>query len=336
MKKVRAAIVGLGRWGQALVTAGKANADSPLQFTHAATRTPDNARAFCAQHALVLEPDYPALLRNPEVDAVVLATPHSQHCEQIRQAAAAGKHVFVEKPLALTVEDAQGAIAVARAAGTEICVGFNRRFLPAYRALTAAIQEGKLGRLLHVEGHFSGPFGYHYTDAMWRGTRDENPAGGMAAMGIHILDAMLAVMGPVRRVSTLSKRLAVAANLDDTTTVTLEYESGATGSLSTLMATGSFWRLHVFGSDGWAHMPDQHTLIISDLAGNQTSESFAAIDTLAEELDAFALAIWGRAAYPVSLEQALMGVAAMAAISTSARDAGAWVSVVKPVGAGAD
>ena len=221
----------------------------------------------------------------------------------------------------------------AKAASTQICVGFNRRFLPAYRTLTAAIEAGKLGRLLHVEGNFSGAFGYQYTDAMWRGTPGENPAGGMAAMGIHILDAMLAVMGPVRRVSTLSKRLAVASGVDDTTMVAMEYESGATGSLSTLMATGSFWRLHVFGSEGWAQMPDQNTLVLSDLAGRQTTENFTATDTLAAELDTFAQAIRSKASYPVSLREALMGVAAMTAIGASARDGGAWVAVENPASA---
>ena len=330
--EVRAAIVGLGRWGQALVTAGKAHAGA-LRFTHATTRTLATAEAFCADHALKLEPDYETLLRNPDLEAVVLATPHSQHGDQIRAAAAAGKHVFVEKPLALTLADAESAVAAAKAASTQICVGFNRRFLPAYRALTAAIEAGKLGRLLHVEGNFSGAFGYQYTDAMWRGTPGENPAGGMAAMGIHILDAMLAVMGPVRRVSTLSKRLAVASGVDDTTMVAMEYESGATGSLSTLMATGSFWRLHVFGTEGWAQMPDQNTLVLSDLAGRQTTENFTATDTLAAELDTFAQAIRSKASYPVSLREALMGVAAMTAIGASARDSGAWVAVENPASA---
>ena len=326
---VRAAIVGLGRWGQALVAAGNGH-QGALRFTHATTRTLATAEPFCTAQGLKLEPDYQTLLRNPELDAVVLATPHSQHGEQIRAAAAAGKHVFVEKPLALTLADAQGAVAAAEAAGTRLCVGFNRRFLPAYRALRAAVDGGRLGRLLHVEGNFSGSFGYHYTDAMWRGTPGENPAGGMAAMGIHILDAMLAVMGPVRRVSTVSRRLAVASGVDDTTTVTMDYVSGATGSLSTLMATGSFWRLHVFGSQGWAHMPDQNTLILSDLAGKQTTESFAATDTLAAELDSFARAVRSNAPYPVSLGEALMGVAAMTAIGVSAGEDGAWVAVENP------
>lgn len=325
----RVGIVGLGRWGQALVSAAASHAKE-LRFTHAITRTPAKAEDFCKLHGLALSDDYEALLADPEVDAVVLATPHSQHGGQIRAAAAAGKHVFVEKPLALTIADAATAVAAAEEAGAVLAVGFNRRFLPAFQALAGAHDAGTLGRLLHAEGNFSGPFGFHYTRTIWRGAAGENPAGGMAAMGIHVLDAMLSLMGPVRRVATVSRRLAVSSDVDDTTTVTLEFASGATGQLSTLMATASFWRLHLFGSKGWGQMPDQNQLILCDLAGEQSAESFEAVDTLALELDAFAAAVRGRGTYPVTLQQALMGVATMVAISESADEGGTWKEVRIP------
>lgn len=324
---VRAAIVGLGRWGQSLVTANEDFPESRLEFVAAATRTRSKAEAFCAARDLPLEDSFDAVLARPDVEAVVLATPHSQHCEQIRLAARAGKHVFVEKPLALTIADADSAVAAARGADIKLCVGFNRRFLPAFKALTELADSTKLGKPMHVEGAFSGPFGYGYTDEMWRGSTEENPAGGMAAMGIHILDAMISLMGPVKRVSALSKRLAVQSQLDDTTAVMIEFRSGATGSLSSLMATGSFWRLHVFGADGWAQMPDQTTLVTSDVAGKQEGRVFEPVNTLSYELDAFAGEVLGGADFPVALDQALIGVKAMAAIGESARREGAWISL---------
>lgn len=325
---VSAAIVGLGRWGRNLVTAGQGG---PLRFTHAATRTPGKAEAFCAEHGLTLRPGLEDVL--DAVDAVVLATPHSQHGAQVREAAATGRHVFVEKPLALTLSDAAAAFDACAAANVRLAVGFNRRFLPAYQSLAATVAEGGIGRALHVEGSFCGPFGYDYRDDMWRGSSAENPAGGMAAMGIHILDAMIGVMGPVARVSVLSRRLAVSSHLDDTTTVHLDFASGATGTLSTLMASASFWRLHIFGSKGWAHMPNQEQLVLSDLAGKQTEQSFGKTDTLAAELAAFAATIADAAPYPVTRQQALAGVAAMEAIGCSAAQGGAWVEV-DPVPAG--
>ena len=231
---------------------------------------------------------------------MVLATPHSQHAAQVLAIASAGRHVFVEKPLALDPSEAQAAVAACKAAAIQLSVGFNRRFLPAFGALCSCISEGGIGRPLHVEGSFCGPFGYGYSADMWRGNRTENPAGGMAAMGIHILDAMIATMGPVRRVSVLSRSLAVTSGLDDTTTEHLEFVSGATGLVSTLMATAGFWRLHVFGSEGWAQMPDQSRLITATLYEPVRERSFPVFDTLATELDCFARSVLGQNAYPVS------------------------------------
>ncbi|SIS90286.1 Gfo/Idh/MocA family protein [Paracoccus saliphilus] len=320
--RVTTGIVGLGRWGRNLVTSGQGG---PLCFTHAATRTPAKATEFCIEQGLDLRPALADIL--DDVEAVVLATPHSQHGAQVRAAAAARRHVFVEKPLALNVEDAASAFDACTAAGVQLAVGFNRRHLPGYQALCARVQGGAIGRPLHVEGSFCGPFGYDYSDEMWRGSSDENPAGGMAAMGIHILDAMIAVMGRIARVSVLSRRLAVSSQLDDTTTVHLDFASGATGTLSTLMASAPFWRLHVFGSEGWAQMPDQTRLLTSNLAGECTEQSFAPVDTLAAELASFAAAMRRSEDYPVTREQALAGVATMEAIGRSATWQGAWVEV---------
>lgn len=324
---VRAAIVGLGRWGRNLVDANAGNPASRLRVTHAATRSPQKAQGFCEENGLRLLESFDAVLASPEVDAVILATPHSQHAEQICKAAAARKHIFVEKPLALELAHAERAVAAAQAAGVQLCTGFNRRFLPAFKALESKAGVGALGRLLHVEGAFSGSFGYQYTNEMWRGDTSENPAGGMAAMGIHILDTMIALVGPVRRVSAISRHVAVPSNLKDVTSVAIDFASGATGSLSTLMSTASFWRLHLFGSQGWAQMPDQTRLITSDLAGKVDSADFEAQDTLALELDAFAKAILTNEPYPVTHEQALAGVAAMEAISISSLEDGRWIDV---------
>lgn len=321
-KRIATAIVGLGRWGRNLVQAGRGG---PLHFKHATTRTLATATDFCNEQGLTLHSTLEELL--PEGEAVVLATPHSKHGAQVQAAAAAGRHVFVEKPLALTVNDAATAFDACEVAGVQLAVGFNRRQLPAFQRLTALIDGGKIGSPLHVEGSFCGPFGYDYSDDMWRGSSKENPAGGMAAMGIHILDAMIALMGPVARVSVLSRRLALSSQLDDTTTVHLDFASGATGSLSTLMATGTFWRLQVFGSKGWAQIPDQTRLITSDLSGVPQEVAFEPIDTLAAELAAFAASICSGAPYPVTRTQALAGVAAMEAIGRSAREGAAWVDV---------
>lgn len=326
---VRAAIVGLGRWGQRLVTANAAKPESGLIFTRAATRTPQKAEAFCVEHGLAMLPDLDALLTCDDLDAIVLATPHTQHAGQVRAIAAAGRHVFVEKPLALSLPDARGAVAACEAAGVTLAVGFNRRFMPGYLALNTAISDGTVGIPMHLEGSFCGSFGYGYSDEMWRGSSEENPAGGMAAMGIHVLDAMIAAMGPIRRVSTLSRRLALTCSLDDTTSVHMEFATGATGTLSTLMATASYWRLQVFGSKGWVQMLDENRCVIAGLDVSPREAIFAPVDSVAAELACFANVVRGESAYPVTGSQALAGVATMEAIARSARAGGVWTEVAE-------
>ncbi|MEM6462579.1 MAG: Gfo/Idh/MocA family oxidoreductase [Pseudomonadota bacterium] len=324
---VDAAIIGLGRWGQNLVSAVADDANTSLKFTRAMTRTPAKSSDFCQRYAIPVTDDYSSILADPAIEAVVLATPHSQHCQQICDAAAAGKHVFVEKPLALTLADARIALEASKRHRIALAVGFNRRFLPAYQMMERELAAGSLGTALHLEGNFSGPFGYGYSDDMWRGSAAENPAGGMAAMGIHVLDAMIHLCGPVGRVSAISKRQVLETSIDDTTTVQLEFEGGATGSLASLMATPSHWRLQLFGSSGLALMPDQDTLEIRRLEGAPQRRGFDATNTLALELDAFAKQIRGLATYPVTGPEAVAGVAAMEAISISAGRGGDHIDV---------
>lgn len=317
-RPINAAIVGLGRWGQNLVVALSGPPDATLRVVSGVTRTPANALDFAARHGFQVSDDFDAMLADPMIDAVILATPHSQHCAQICRAAQAGKHVFVEKPLALTLDEARKAIAACNTHNVVLAVGFNRRFLPAFQELKKAFDTGTLGTALHVDANFSGPFGYHYSAEMWRGTSVENPAGGMAAMGIHMLDAMIHLLGPVLHVSTLSCRRAITAPMDDTTNVQLKFANGATGSLTTLMATQSNWRLQLFGSAGWGALRDQQTLELSCIEQDPALVHYDVTDTLAEELLAFAACIQGQGTYPVTHVEAIAGVAAMEAISLSA------------------
>ncbi|RKF12989.1 gfo/Idh/MocA family oxidoreductase [Roseovarius spongiae] len=324
--QVKCAIVGLGRWGRNLVTSAAGNADAPLRFVRAATRTPAKAEDFCAEHDLPLCDDYREVLADPEVEAVVFATPHSQHHEQVIAAAEAGKHIFVEKPFALTLGDAREMTDAAAAHRRCLAVGFNRRFMPAFREMRDRMKEGAIGKPLLIEGQFSGPWGFGYSADMWRGSAAENPAGGMAAMGIHVLDAMIALMGPVAAVRTLSRTQALESDLHDTTVTLLDFASGAAGTLTTLMASPTYWRLHVAGTEGWIAMPDQDS--VERLDGDApTRTALPAGNSLGAELSVFARAIRGGANWPIPAADILAGVAAMQAIGCSAERGGEKVEV---------
>jgi predicted dehydrogenase len=318
---LNAAIVGLGRWGQRLVDAVSTPPGSGIRFTHAVARTPANATSFCSRHGLALSHDYESILRNGEIGAVVLATPHSQHADQVIRAARAGKSVFVEKPFTLDVDSALAAADACRKAGIVLALGHNRRFLPAVGEMKRVLQSGALGEILHAEGAFSGSFGLAYPPGVWRATQEESPAGGMTAMGIHIIDAFIHLVGRVSSVRCESHRKVLSVDLDDTTSALVRFESGATGYLSTLTATGRIVRVQVFGTRGWLHLLDHHILERCDIDGRVTRTEFAPVDIERLELEAFAEAVAGKTSYPVTPDQAVHGIAVMqAAIHSAARD----------------
>ena len=317
--KVTAAIIGLGRWGQNLVNSAKADPENGLLFTHAMTRTKSKVVEYCIKNSLTLADSFEDILNNDAIEAVVLATPHSQHCNQIKAAAAAGKHVFVEKPYTLSLKDGIDAATACKDSGVKLAVGFNRRFLPAYNQLEELLVSEKLGMALHIEGNFSGSFGYNYTADMWRGSNEENPAGGMGAMGIHILDLMVHLLGTVKTVMAYSSRRVVTSLVDDTTTALIEFTSGATASLTTMTATSPTWKMHLYGSKGSAFLPNQHSLEVNVINTETEKTNFEIVDTLAIELDTFAQSVRGRCVYPVKISEALAGVSTMESIAKAAK-----------------
>src|SRR4051794_6302072 len=149
---MRAAIVGLGRWGRSLVTSVQGKS-SDIRFVLAHTRTRAAAGAFCREHELPLADSYEQVLADPKVDAVVLATPHSLHAQQIAAAATAGKHIHVEKPITLTRASADAAVAAARKAAVGSPAGSCRAFLPTGAGLARALKTGRPGTGTSLWGH---------------------------------------------------------------------------------------------------------------------------------------------------------------------------------------
>jgi predicted dehydrogenase len=335
---LNAAIVGLGGWGQRLVESIQTDSHprtEALRFTHAAVRNPSRVADFCQRQSLQIGL-YADILDNADVDAVVLTTPHSVHADQVAAAAAAGKHVFVEKPLALTKSSAEMAAAACQEAGVVLALGHNRRFLPALQELKAMIDRGELGELLHIEGNFSGAFALGYRPGMWRTSSQDCPAGGLTAMGIHLIDAFIHLCGSVESVTAHSLRRVLPIELDDTTVAVVRFASGMSGYLTTMMATAWIWRLQVFGTKGWVHMRDDQTLDVRyvedpDARYLDTAPktlSFDKVDTQRAELEAFAEAVSGRQPYPVAVSEVVHGIAVMESIIDAAGEEPLPISIV--------
>jgi predicted dehydrogenase len=314
---MRAAIIGLGRWGRILVSSVQGLSER-IQFTAGVTRTPGKAAEFAKRHGIPLGDDYARVLDDPAIDAVVLATPHSQHADQVVAAAAAGKHIFVEKPFTLTEAGAKKAVKAAGRAGRVLALGHDRRFLPAMAELRRRLADGALGQALHVEANFSGSSGFGYKGDQWRASATETPSGGMAGSGIHMVDAMIGLFGPIERVYAQSLRQVLMDDIDDTTSMLFGFENGMSGYLAALSATGSMWRLQVFGSKGWAEIRDERRLEVRLIGAESEVIDYPPFDTRRAELEAFAVAAEGGPAYPLPVDQAIQGIAVFEAITRSA------------------
>src|ERR1051325_1629533 len=176
---VRAAIVGIGRWGRTLAGAVQGKSEG-FRFTVGHNRTRANAEAFSAEHGIALQDSLDEILTDPAIDAVVFATPHSEHGPQVERAAAAGKHVFMEKPFTLDRKSAARALDAAARAGTVLGVAYPRRFHPGMKELKARIDDGRLGIVAHCHAEQNGPAGLFMDPRAWRGDPAAGPARGTA------------------------------------------------------------------------------------------------------------------------------------------------------------
>jgi predicted dehydrogenase len=284
-----------------------------LRFVAGCTGTPERARDWAAEQRIRLLEGYEAVLADPAVNAVVLATPHAQHAAQVIGAARAGKHVFVEKPFTLSKASAEAAVAACRDAGVVLALGHNRRFLPAVAEMKAMLAAGRLGTLLHMEGHFSGPGAQAYRPGMWRADRAESPLGGMGGMGIHMVDMIINLAGRFQSVAVQS-HARVSTTIDDTTAMLARLESGATVTFATLSLAPRFWRVALFGTDGLLELQGHERLSFTPREGEGWVRDYLKTDIEAAELAAFACAIAGGPAYPLPIEEAIHGVAVFEAM----------------------
>jgi predicted dehydrogenase len=318
---IRAAIIGIGWWGKTLVESVQGSSEV-MRFTAACSRSRSNDhRAFADAQDMKLFGDYAAALQDPDVDAVVLATPPSAHHEQIIAAARAGKHVFSEKPFTMS-------------AGITLGLGYTRRFHPSWIDLRERVRSGELGTILHMESTMTGGNGLSMPASAWRAQRSEAPCGGLFPMAVHALDGMIDLCGEFDEAFTRSYRGVVENDVDDTTAALLHMRSGATATITTIMATAASSRFAVYGSRGWAqllgttHAAGQSSrerrmnvfgsYVFQPVKGERLDLDVPAFDVVAAELEAFAVACAGGADYPITHAEMIHGSALAEAIIRSA------------------
>ena len=310
----------MGRWGQTLVNSVAGDSET-ITFVAGSTRTPSKVVDYAAEKGIKLHSSYEDVLADDNVDAVVLASPHSVHFGQIMAAADAGKHVFCEKPFCLNAADARTALDALAAKGLKVAIGHNRRFSPNAMKLKAMIDNGELGDMIQIEGNFSANMAGYAGE--WRESRAESPAGGMTSLGIHAIDMYINLFGRVKSLQAVSRRVAMPYDIDDSTTILMDFENGQSGYLGSVAATGILWQVRAFGTKGWGNIfaHDEFTAQLTD--GTVVSDSwdgypYPGMPTIKAQMEAFAADCEGGAPFPATPHQILHATAVLEAVITSA------------------
>jgi predicted dehydrogenase len=335
---VRAAIIGLGRWGRSLVNAVHGKTDA-IKFVAGYTRTRSAAEDYCRERGIPLLDRFEDALASRDIDAVVLATPHSAHAEQVMAAAVAGKHIHVEKPLTLDRPSAEAAVAAAKRAGIVLAVGFNRRFHPSVAEIRKRLADGRLGQVMSMVATHTTSTGQFIPADNWRAQPDEAPGGAITAVGVHSIDHMIEFGGRVRDVLCTIGRYIPGSPSDDTTNIMLRFEGGATGLLFCSVATATTLSFTLFGTKGLAEFSRPNLarfrfVPVSTVAptGPVTAPpdeivDRPAFDMLNAELVEFGRCIEQKRPYPVAIDQVLHGMAVFDAVVRSGKS-----GQIEPVG----
>src|SRR6185312_11824087 len=321
---VKIAMIGLGWWGRKM-TAVLQQAKGDIEIACAAEPNPAG-KEFAAAHGFRHYASDAEALRHPGVEAVILATPHSLHAEQIQRAVAAGKHVFCEKPLALTRKGAEAVVAACAKNNLVLGMGHERRWEPPVAQLLAMARSGELGRIQQVEGNFSHDRFMTLDPGNWRLNADEAPVAGMTATGIHLTDLAVALLGQARDLRVSCESLSSEIPQGDTMSVHIRFKDGGTAYVSASLAMPFVSRFAVFGSKGWIEIRDKaHVeapagwVVTSAMAGGPiTVAEVPPAEPVKDNLVAFARAVRGTAPYPITGQDLVNNISILEAIITSA------------------
>lgn len=310
------ALIGTGMWGQRMAAAVRRTPS--LELVTCYSRDQERRESFARQNGCEAAGSFEAALEHPAVEGVMLLTPNHVHAEQALAAARRGRHLFVEKPIADTLEDGARIIAACEAAGVVLLVGHAFRRLGASREVKQLLIGGALGRVVLSEANFSLP-GF-LTPEKWRYYRETCPGGPLMQLGVHHADTLQYWLGPVSQVQGSFARLVTGAEIDDVGLAQVVFESGARATINSSYVSPKSYSLRLYGSEANLHyetdmsiwpqadqMDAATTLTLQSKSGKENI-GFEERDMLVEELDEFARCMRGEMAPETD------GAAAMAAL----------------------
>jgi predicted dehydrogenase len=245
-------IVGLGRWAKVLARA-VATSDK-LKIVGGFSRSEDKRRAFEQELGIASVPDLQTMLRNPQIQGVILTVPNEQHLPVAAEVAQAKKHVYTEKPIASTLVEGLAIAALEKRYGVTVTVGHSARLMGGIRAMRAAIDSGELGRVAFIEANFSNERALELTPKTWRWYKAKAPGGPLSQLAIHQFDVMHYLGGEILEASSMASKLSpVGAEVDDQSMTLLKFADGKVGYVGSCWTSPGVFAVRVFGSKGLMH-----------------------------------------------------------------------------------
>jgi predicted dehydrogenase len=320
MEPLRVACIGMGWWSDVLADAIQRS--KKLKIVACFTRSEDKRKAFAAKYGCTAAPSYETILKDRSVEAIINTTPNDAHLETTRAAAEAGKHVFLDKPIANTVSEGRKIAEVCRKAKVVLALGYQRRRESHFRWVRQRIDAGEFGKLVNAEANISRDRLGQIDLKSWRYTAAGMPGGVMLQIGIHYTDVLEYLLGPVKAVSGRLAQLVLPGDNPDVASLVLEHESGALSTLNASYASASeYYLMNLYGKEATAYY-DMHQGLRMLKRGNKSASQVVCPknDTFVEELEEFASAARGEGAPEMAGEAATRSLAVIRAGIVSARE----------------
>ncbi|MDA1000574.1 MAG: Gfo/Idh/MocA family oxidoreductase [bacterium] len=318
--KVRVASLGMGWWSDVLADAVQRS--DKIEIVSCYTRSPEKREAFARKYGCAAAGSYEEMLADPSIEAVINTTPNHVHLETVRAAAEAGKHVFLDKPIAHTIADGRKIADSCKRAGVVLSVGYQRRRENHFLWIKRAIEAGKFGILVQADANISRDRVGQFEEGHWRYRADAMPGGVMLQIGIHYIDVLCMLMGPIKAVSARTGQLVLPGENPDIANLIIEHENGACSNLTASYASASeYYLMNIYGKEATAC----YTLFDGLRVLWRGAEGPEAVpceknDTIREELDEFAACVRGEAAPGVSGDMAVESLAVIRAGVRSAKE----------------
>ncbi len=250
--RVNVGIVGLGRWAKVLARA--ALKSDRLRITAGHSRSEDKRSAFQREFGIPVVDHLATMLADPGIAGVILTVPNEQHLPIARLVAKAGKHVYTEKPIASTLEEALQLEALEKIHGVTVTVGHSARLMAGIRLIRKAMDDGELGRVSLIEANFSNDRALELTPQTWRWYKDRAPGGPLSQLAIHHFDVLHFLGGEIVAASSMAAKLSpVGAEVDDQSMTMLSFADGKLGYVGASWTSPGVFSIRVFGSKGLMH-----------------------------------------------------------------------------------